>query len=48
LRILFSLRRQFIDVVVVNPAVESYRMVRNKDLELDIEAEGEQSLAELC
>jgi hypothetical protein len=37
------LRRQFIDVVVVNPATESYRTIRNEDLELD--KEGGQSFA---
>jgi hypothetical protein len=45
LGILSSLRRQFIDVVVVNPAAESYRTIRNEDLELDREAEGGQSFA---
>jgi hypothetical protein len=45
LGIFSSIRRQFIDVVVVNPAAESYRSIRNESLDLDREAAGGHSFA---
>jgi hypothetical protein len=45
LGIFSSIRRQFIDVVVVNPAAESYRSIRDESLDLDREAEGGHSFA---